>query len=263
VVGLVLGGMDRGMDRCSKCTADLSLPSATKVEFGVRYCFFCGNEVGGQVGRPEPMDWLATVRVTSVVVLACALLGTTPKFLSESGMAMHQNLNRKLAAGFDGGFENQLVRQGGHMSLAETVDPKNLDEAYRLRTQQIEQEDREEKYRADQARERQKVQAESQDHWQPEMRPQQEAPPQVSSNLSGSVDREAEISQVDQEIQDNLRKYRELQPSANTESRARMECTYLLMKLRDLVDSSDDQQLKQRIAYAITRRKTYGDFIQL
>jgi hypothetical protein len=92
-----------------------------------------------------------------------------------------------------------------------------------------------------------------------EMRTRQEAP----SNLSGSVDREAAISQVDQEIQDNLRKYRELQPSANTESRARMGCTYLLMKLRDLADSSDDQQLKQNIAYAITRRKTYGDFIQL
>jgi len=94
------------MNRCSKCTADLSLPSATKVESGVRYCFFCGNEVGGQVGRPEPMDWMTTVRVTSVVVLVCALLGTSAKFLSESGMAMHQNLNRKLAAGFDGGSEN-------------------------------------------------------------------------------------------------------------------------------------------------------------
>jgi len=86
---------------------------------------------------------------------------------------------------------------------------------------------------------------------------------QISSNLSGSVDREADISQVDQEIQDNLQKYRELQPSANTDSSARMECTYLLMKLRELADSSDDRQLKIRIAYAINRKKTYGDFVPL
>jgi len=92
-----------------------------------------------------------------------------------------------------------------------------------------------------------------------EMRTRQEAP----SNLSGSVDREAAISQVDQEIQDNLQKYRELQPSANTDSSARMECTYLLMKLRELADSSDDRQLKIRIAYAINRKKTYGDFVPL
>jgi hypothetical protein len=56
-------------------------------------------------------------------VIICIILATTAKFLSESGMAMHRNLNRKLAAGFQGGFEDQMVRQGGHMSLDEIVDP--------------------------------------------------------------------------------------------------------------------------------------------
>ncbi|NBV77726.1 hypothetical protein EBR66_06200 [bacterium] len=253
------------MVSCSKCGANLSVPSATKVESGIRFCFFCGQEVEGQVGRPEPIDWSATVRITSVVVIICIILATTAKFLSESGMAMHRNLNRKLAAGFQGGFEDQLVRQGGRMSLAEIVDPKNLDEAYRLRSQQIEQEDRAEKYRADRARDQRQMEAESQDRRQPEIRPRREAPPQASSNPSRRFDRETtpQISQLDQEIQDNLREYRGLQPSAKTDSRARGRCTYLLMKLRGLADSSDDQQLKQRVAYAITRQKTYGDFIRL
>ena len=250
------------MDRCSKCAADLSLTSATKVESGVRFCFFCGQEVGGQVGMPEPMDWSATARITSVVVLVCALLGVTARFLSESGMAMHQNLNRRLAAGFDGGFEGQLVRQGGHMSLAETVDPENLDEAYRARSKQIEQEDRDEKYRADQPREQQQVQAESHDRWQPEIRPRQEAPPQASSNPSRSFDWETNIYPVDQEIQDNLREYRELQPSANTDSYARSRCVTILMDLKSLSDSTDGQ-LKSKVSYAILRWKTYGDFIPL